>query len=297
MKKLFKVIIAFVIIACLAVGAYFIIDKTSDNSKVIFNNMYELEYNVKDGKKNVVEEVNSVVNDMLNIIDTKGIDAKEAKTDLLCFVNLNSNYGYIKNEILANGSFLVENNAVSQYINSANNSYKNVKDIYLKSYKYLNDTYFKIVDTAYNVETMKTYIINFNVILKKSLNDLNSFYFNSGVAYSHLLKNTMLKNNAYKLQVEYLSHLLNNCYNSTENKDAYNNLISQVKTYLSGDFVNEYFDNKTTYDNLIDSSVSLDVSLLCEKIVTEEIESYVSGITDEDTKLLINDYMTKVARR
>lgn len=297
MKKLFKVIIAFVVIACLAVGVYFVIDRTSDNSKVIFNNMYELEYSVKDGKKNVVEEVDSVVNNMLDIINVNGVDVEDAKNDLLCFVNLNSNYSYIKNEILANGSLLVENNSINKYINSANDSYKKVKDIYLKGYKYLNETYYKIIDTDYNIETMKTYIINFNIILKESLNDLNSFYFNSGVAYSHLLKNTMIKNNAYKLQVEYLSYLLNNSYNSTENKDAYNSLISQVKTYLNSDLVKEYFDNKTTYDNLIENSISLDISLLCEKIVAEEVESYVSEITEENTRLLATDYITKVARR
>ena len=56
MKKFFKLLIALVLIAGLAVGAYFVF-KNKDNSKNVYNNVYELTYNVKDKNKHTQEEL------------------------------------------------------------------------------------------------------------------------------------------------------------------------------------------------------------------------------------------------
>lgn len=296
MKKFFKLLIALVIIAGLAVGAYFIF-KNKDNSKNVYNNVYELTYNVKDKNKNITKSVDDAVNNMLTIINENGLDVGDAKNTLITFKTLNENYSLVRDEILTNGAFVTANSQVNDYINNAGKALKNVKNVYKESYDYLVKTYYKIVDTDYNKETMKTYIINFEVVFRDILTDYNNFYYNSGVAYSHLLNNMMLKNNAYKLQIEYLSTLINKHYSTTGAEQAsYSVLINNCKNQLNSDLMNEYFENKAVYDNLIDNSTSLNVPLLCEKVVAGEKDAYISSLEDETIKQMVTNYYNKVVR-
>lgn len=296
MKKFFKLLIALVLIAGLAVGAYFVF-KNKDNSKNVYNNVYELTYNVKDKNKNITQSVDDAVNNMLTIISEKGLDVGDAKNTLTMFKTLSENYSLVRDEILTNGAFVTANSQVNKYINSANKALKKVKNIYKESYDYLVKTYYKIVDTDYNKETMKTYIINFEVVFRHILEDYNNFYYNGGVAYSHLLNNMMTKNNAYKLQIEYLSTLINKHYSTTGTEQiSYSVLINNCKNQLNSDLMNEYFENKSVYDNLIDNSISLNVPLLCEKLVAGEKDAYISSLEDETTKQMVTNYFSKVVR-
>lgn len=296
MKKFFKLLIALVLITGLSVGAFFVF-KNKDNSKKVYNNVYELTYNVKDKNKNITKSVDDTVNNMLTVISEKGIDVGDAKNTLVIFKNLSENYALIRDEILASGDFVTANTQVNDYINNAGKALKNVKNVYRESYDYLVKTYYKIVDTDYNKETMKTYIINFEVVFKDILTDYNNFYYNCGVAYSHLLNNMMTKNNAYKLQIEYLSTLVNNYYSATDaEKTTYISLINNCGSYLNTDLMNEYFENKSVYDNLIDNSISLNVPLLCEKLVAGEKDAYIASLEDETTKQMVTNYFSKVVR-
>ena len=296
MKKFLKLIIALVVIAGLAVGAYFIFS-SRDNSKAVYNNMYELSYNVKIDNKNVITSVDDAVLNMLNIIETNLLDIQDTQKSLELFLILKNNYSVIGNEILTNGAFTTKNEKVNSYLSNANKAYGKVKDVYKKAYNYLKTTYYKIVDTNYNIATMQTYIVNFEIIFRNILSDYNSFYYNSSVAYSHILNNMMVKNNAYKLQVEYFANLINNYYNAEEAlKAPYLTLIQSTKTYLQGDFVGVYFENKTIYDKLINNSLDLNITVICDKIAQVNINEYINSLQDENQKTLNKNYVSKVAR-
>lgn len=297
MKKFLKLIIALVVIAGLAVGAYFIFS-SKDNSKAVYNNIYEFSYNIKADNKNVVGCVDDAVVNMLNIVESNSLDVNEARTDLELFLTLRANYFVIKDEILANGAFTTKNESINTYLNNANKSYGKVKEVYTKAYKYLKTTYFKIVDTDYNIETMKTYIINFNNIFKDVLVDYNGFYYNTSIAYSHILNNMMVKNNAYKMQIEYFATLINNYYNADAGlKAQYLTHIQNTKEYLKNDFVEEYFANKKVYDTLFNNSLNLAVPTICDKIVQNNINDYINSLLDENLKAQTQNYVNKVARR
>ena len=296
MKKFLKLIIALVVIAGLAVGAYFIFSN-KDNSKAVYNNMYEFSYNVKIDNKNVITRVDDAVLNMLNIIETNSLDIQDAQKGLELFIRLKNNYSLIGNEILTNGAFTTKNAKVNSYLSNANKAYGKVKDVYKKAYDYLKTTYYKIVDTDYNIATMQTYIVNFEIIFRDVLNDFNSFYYNSSVAYSHILNNMMVKNNAYKLQIEYFANLINNYYNAEDSlKTPYLTLMQNAKTYLQGDFVDEYFANKVIYDKLIDNSLDLNIATICDKIAQANINEYINSLQDENQKTLYKNYVSKVAR-
>lgn len=296
MKKIFKALIAFVIIAVLAVGAYFIFRK-HDGTKAIFNNVYNLTYEFKSDNENVVENVNKVVDNMLSIISNNSLDVGETKNDLECYVFLRDNYSFIKTEILENGSFLSNNNEVNDKINIANKKISDIKTIYFDGYSYLKNTYYKIVDTNYNVQTMKDYIINFNNIFKGILNVYNEFFYNTCVSYSHCFNGTMLKNNAYKLKLEYVGYLINEYYlNDDETKNLIlpeiNNAIKNVKNLTA----QNYYNNKTIYDELIAKSLTLDVGKIGLNDATGEIENYITQLPTEADRILARNYLENVVR-
>lgn len=294
MKKIFKALIALVVITVLAVGAYFIFSK-NDGTFAIYNNAYNLSYGVEQDDENVINKVNSAVDNMLNIIEIHSLDISEVQNNLLVFKNLKDNYSYINEEILHNGGFLQENNAVNKYIEVANNCIGKVKTKYLDGYKYLKNTYFKIVNTNYNVSTMKDYIVNFDNLFNSILNDYNTFYFNLSIAYSHCLSNTMLKNNAYKLSVECCANLINEYFNSTQS--CKNTLLFEAQkklTKLNEDYAEKYFSKKTMFDNLIDISLSLNIGEICVNFVSGTINNYINQLTEETDKVLVNNYVQNV---
>lgn len=293
MKKIFKALIALVIIVALAVGAYFVF-KGKDGSITIYNNVYNLSYSVKQDEDNVVNKVNLAVENMLNIIEANSLSIPETQKNLQVFKCLKDGYSYINAEILCNGCFLMKNDSMVDYINNASNSLNNVKKIYLDCYGYLKNTYFKIVNTEYNVATMKDYIVNFENLFKEILNDYNSFFYNSSIAYSHCLNNTMLKNNAYKLSVEYSANLINEFYKSTQSYK--NNIFAEaqkVLAKLNGDFSEEYFQNKEVFDNLINISLTINVGEICIQYVSGGISAYIAKLPEAD-RVIVNNYVKNV---
>lgn len=291
MKKFFKVIISFVVIALIAVGAYFIF-RTKDNSKAVYNNVYNLSYNITDGDINVADKLKDVVVNMIIIIDDNSLDIESVQKDLETFRDLEVAYTKLKNEILSNGAFLVKNSQIDQQIEASNSYFENIKDIYYRSYSYLKDTYFKIVNTDYNINTMKSYIQNFNNIFKEVLENYNNFYYNSLIAYSHGLDNMMRKNNLYKLEVEYASNLMYAFF--TEKDNAYYTKANNVISYLRGDLSNRYFENKNVYDELMNNSLHLDILSICKNVVAGTIDSY---ITESSNAELVQKYVNMVEGR
>lgn len=295
MKKIFKVLIAFVVIALLAVGAYFIFRK-KDNNRVVLNNIQTLTYEIKKEKVNIVDELSSVATNMLNIINTNNLDVGSTKSDLELYLSLTEKYNIVETEILLNGSFVDNTNYLNDYLSNSTNSLNNLKNIYNDSYNYLLNTYYKIVNTDFNIETMKTYIINFNNVFKNALPEYNKFFYNTGIAYSHSLKNMMQKNNSYKLQVECLVTLVNNYYKNVELRLAYQNLINTKINAINNTSATNYFDNKEQFDNLINQTLSLNISTICEKIANGQIDDYITNLPTEADRILARNYVDLVVR-
>lgn len=296
MKKFLKVLISLVVIAGLAVGAYFLFVK-KDHAKMTYDNVYNLTYNIIDEKEhlNIVDNINSTVSEMKNLITLYSMDIDEASVGLQLYLNLNSYYNVVNQHVLANGSFLVDNN-ISQYANLASTSYGKMVEIYKTAYAYLVDTYYKIEDKSAYVNTVKDYIQNFYNIFQPILAELNSFGYNTGLAYAYGLENTMQKNNFYKLKFQYYVETVNQYYLSESNKTALLTQIYVTKASLGGDFAEEYFANKDIYDQLITQTQNLKVGEIALKIATLQIDDYISQLSTEAERIVAQNYVNYVAR-
>lgn len=295
MKKIFKVIIAFVIIAVVAVGAYFIF-RPKDNSLNVYNNVYSLNYKVEKNNINVVKKVDETINEMLVIIENNSLNVGNSKNSLQNFVNLRDAYSSIKVEILSYANFCKSNGKANNFIANVAKNYSKISDAYLKAYDYLTGTYFKIVDGTYTKATMETYITNFENLFKDVYIYYNDFYFNACVAYARTLDNMMVKNNAYKLKVEYVGNLINKFYSEGNFNSTFLDVAKNEAQKLSLDFAKKYFENKIDYDELINQAISLDISTICEKVSLGQIDSYITELPTEADRIVVQKYVNLVAR-
>ena len=295
MKKIYKVLIAFAIIVVLAVGAYFIFRK-KDNTSAIFNNVYNLTYNFKSGNNNVVDSIDNVVDDMINVINTNSLEMEEIKNDLMAYTYIRDNYFFIRKAILQNGKKFAENSAYVDKIEIANKKIAEVKEIYFNSYAYLSNTYYKIVGTEYNVQTMKDYIINFHNIFKDILKTYNEFYYNTCIAYCHCYVSTMLQNNAYKLKLEYLGSLINEYYLNNDTREQLLVEILSTITNLENFTAQTYYNNKAIYDDLFEKTFLLNIGQIGLNNAKGEIENYINQLPNEADRKLAQNYQEKVVK-
>lgn len=292
MKKTVKVLLAMIIIAFLAVGAYFIFRKT-DNSASIYSNVQEITCITSD-KTNITEAVDEAVNQMLQIIDEKGMDIPQTKVSLQEFVTLKTSYSFVVTEVCNNASLIEANNGTFDLVKEATKALDSVKSVYDEAYSYLKSTYFKIKDGDYNTETMKSYIINFENVFKNVKSDYNDFFYKTCQAYAHALTNSMQKNNAYKLYIEQAGVLVNAYYNSQASYK--NDLLTLASSALSKaqNSSEKYFNSKEVYDNLIQQSLNLNLTDIYISVITNSTEEYISNNSEKSE--VITNYINYVAR-
>ncbi len=296
MKKFGKVLIAFVVIAIIAVGAYFIFRK-KDNSKIVYNNINEFCYGLKDRDKNITEEINSVIDNMLVLIEEKSMNVGSSKDVLISYTVIRDNYALVNEQVFKIGALVESNSKVDKNIKEAQTNYAIAKKIFLESYEYLKNTYYKIIDKTYNASTMASYIVNFTNIFEEAIDSYNLFYYNSAVAFAHGLKNTMQYNNQYKLKLEYFATLVSIYNNDTiADKDILSSNIDMAKAGLSNDYSSSYISSKADFDELVNNSLSMDLNELCINIAKETETDYISEIANSEQKVLVEKYMEKVVR-
>ena len=294
MKKIFKVMIAFVLIGVLAIGAYFILSGR-DNSKLVFQNIYNLTYNVKNGDKNIVEEINNSIDEMQSLITKHSMQLDEVYTNLKIYTELFDYYFVIAEQILQNGN-LIKNNNIKEYIALSNNSYKKTIDLYNQSYEYLNDTYYKLQDKNLYIETVKSYIQNFYNIFKDLIPEFNTFYYNSCLAYAYGLENTIQKNNFYKLRVGFYSETINQYYLNQTDKISLSVQALDLKNKINVETAQKYFNNKENYDEIIANVKKFDIGELALKIAIGKESEFYNAIETESQRKIILNYILFVAR-
>lgn len=295
MKKIFKVLIAFVVIAVIAVGSFFIF-RSKDNNLVVYNSVYTFNYKVEQENINIIEKVDKTVDEMLLIIQNNSLNVGDAKNKLQNFANLRDAYALIRVEILSYANFCKVNKKANTFISETLKNTPKVIDCYKKAYDYLAKTYYKIVGGTYTNATMETYIVNFENLFKDIYEYYNAFYFNACVAYARTLDNMMVKNNAYKLKVEYVGNLINKFYSEGNFDLTYLTLAKDEAQKLSNDFANKYFDNKIDYDELLNKIDCLDICAICEKELLGQIDSYITELPTEADRVLVQKYVNLVAR-
>lgn len=296
MKKPVKVLIALILIAGLAVGAYFVF-RQKDNSAQIYSNIQEITI-ITSGNTNITKAVDECVYQMIQIIDEKNMDIPQVDASLKEFVAIKESYAFVITHVCNNASQIKQNNGTFSVVKQATSALNSVKSIYNDAYNYLKNTYFKIKDSAYNVETMKSYIVNFENVFKEVKASYNEFFYKTCVAYSHALSNSMQHNNAYKLHIEQAGTLLNAYFNSQESyKNSFLTLANSALTKAEN--TNEkYFNNKAIYDNLIEQSLNLNLTEIYTCEVTNQTQEYINNHinNNEEQGKIITNYITYVAR-
>lgn len=294
MKKISKVLIALVLIVGLALGAYFAFS-SKDSSRLVRQNVYDLSYNIKDKEDNIVEDINSTVTEMRNLIIAHTMQLDNVYTNLQMYSDLFAYYSTVGNEVLALGGF-VKNANIDAYINAACASYNKIVDVYKKSYEYLKDTYYKIDNKNLYVETVKAYIQNFYEIFKDLIPEFNTFYYNTSLAYAYGVEDTMQHNNFYKLKVAYFAECINQYYINTDNKVLLNVHVLLLQSDINDDFTTKYFDNKDIYDELAVKVKDINISELAVKVATAKDSEFLDSIPTEAERKIAQNYIDYVAR-
>lgn len=294
MKKIFKVLIAFVLIAGLAVGAYFVFS-SRDNSKLVHQNVYNLTFNIKDGEQNIVTKINSDIQEMCTLINANNLQLDDEYKDFKLYSTLYSNYAVVGQQILDNGAFVTSNNN-DQYIAKASQSYDKIVTIYTQAYNYLKETYYLISDKTAYIETVKSYISNFYIVFADLIPEFNTFYYNTCLAYAYGLDSTMQLNNYYKLRVGFFAETVNKYYTSESNRTQLLTQASAMRYTLNNSYTNKYFDNKTIYDELISKVADIDVGELAEKIALGKGTEWLNSLETEQERILVQKYIDNVVR-
>lgn len=294
MKKISKVLIAFILIAGLAIGAYFILSG-KDNSKLVHQNVYNLTYNIKNDEKNVVYEINASVEEMCSLITNHTMQLDEEQTNLKLYSELFDLYSVVGNHILENGSFIINNN-INDYVTLATGNYDKMIELYNQAYTYLQDTYYKIQDKNLYVETVKSYIQNFYSLFKEIIPEFNGFYYNTCLAYAYGLQNTMQKNNFYKLRIAFYAETINQYYLSETEKPSLDAQALALKQKINNETAEKYFKNKAIYDELVLKVKNINVGEFALKIATGKESELLNSVETEAERKIAQNYITYVAR-
>lgn len=294
MKKIFKVLLAFVLIAGLAVGAYFIFS-SRDNSKLIHQNVYDLTFNIKDGEQNIVTKINSDIQEMCTLINANNLQLNDEYNNFQIYSTLYNNYNVVGQHILNNGGFVTNHNN-DQYIAKASQSYDKIVSIYTQAYDYLKGTYYLISDKTAYIETVKSYIANFYIIFADLIPEFNSFYYNTCLAYAYGLDSTIQLNNFYKLRVGFFAETVNKYYTSESNRTQLLTQATTMRNTLNNSYTNKYFNNKAIYDELMDKVADIDVSELAEKTALGKESELLNSLETEQERILVQKYIDNVIR-
>ena len=282
MKKLFKVLIALVIIAAIAFGVYFLFGGKTDNSQIYFKaNQIE--------KMEPFAQVNKSINDMIADINASGYDMDEIKTYFLTYNQVMSNYQLISNEIEKNGLFVNSNNT-GNYFKAMNGAHDALVACYNQSKDYLARTYW--------LSKSKVYIENFYNIFKDNIKNLNSFYYNAGMAYLIATNTNIETNNLYKLNLEcyllfansYTQNFIDGGANATKILDELNSKVADV----NANNFDQYIANIEIYNALQNGGI--DKTLLVNKFISGEIETYLTEIQNEQQKLNYENYYNYIIK-
>lgn len=289
MKKIFKLLIALVVIAGIALGVYFIFGRKADNSEIYakinhFNSQIVVE------NTNVVEKVDQTILEMINLIEKNEFQLEQEQKFLTTYINSVDAYGLVKTVVLTNGLFVndVDN---TKTIDSLKKASENLEKIYINGYNYLKANYFGASDSA-----KKEYIKNFYNIFKGALNELNVMYRSASIAINGATNNSLTFTTAQKLKLNYYvtatSMYVNEYLTNAESPVVTYEYIIGIQQKFATNNVEKYIENKKIYDGLFNAGINI------EEIIKQQIagtlSTYVEGISGETEKLNVQNYCTYV---
>lgn len=328
MKKKIKVLIALVVIACVALGAYFILSRGTDN-KQIYAKVYGLNNEMIVDDENIYKKINETLVQMIDLIEEKNYAIENVTNDFKFITSMLNDYSLIKEQI-ENNSLFISKNDTNPYYKNMNNAYSKLNKLYKDGYDYLKDTHYAITNSAlYN----KDYIENFHNIFKDVVVELNNFYVNAGLAFVYGTQNTMDNNNNFKLEVEYYCFALNHIndkyvelttvepetvtpddtgdneeggaenstgvsgeetpFNIDEFINTKNELINGLKNEISKATFDNYMLNKAVYDTFV-SDKKLNKDKIASAYLAGTINEYVEGLKTEEEKSKVQEYINYI---
>lgn len=266
MKKLFKAIIALVIIAAIAVGVYFIFFHNQTKNEQIYTKVIAL------NEQQSYMKVNATLQDMEeDILNNPGYDIDNIKEYFAVFDSVRESYDVIYKEILTYGLFVNDVNTSTNF-KDMNKAYDSLLKIYNNAKRYLEKTYW--------VNPSKDYIVNFNNVFKDALKQLNAFYFNAGMAYLTATNNTLQTNNLYKAEAEYYLFLVNeytNAYLSeTENYADILVTIKEQEKDVTANNLDKYIEEKDLIDEFYTTNINR--QLFVKKCIEGTSNDYLQNI-------------------
>ena len=296
-NKKFKALVAFLIIVGIAVAVYFIFfNKT--NSKKSYSLVYAYNNQIVMQDVNVATKIEKAVDDINTYITTNANSltiSVDIQNGLLQYAQIVDLYEGVENQIL-NNSYFINDSKFGANLNVASQNYNDLVKIYKDSYTYIKDTFLKYNGTNHNTASMQTYIEQFYNLFKDASLKYNNVMYNVGVAFAHGLENTMQKNNLHKLRLEcYVTYV--NAYVNEQDASVKASLLSNAQAYdIAKVVTQDYFNNKTKCDTLIDNTLKLDLIQCIKSIESNNFDTFITQVEDEQTKELYQDYSSLVVR-
>ncbi len=288
MKKIFKLLIALVVIAGIAIGVYFIFGRKTNNAE-IYNKINHFNTQIVADNTNVVEKVDQTILEMIGLINAEGFDLEAEQKFLTTYINSVDAYSVVKSIVLTNGLFVNEADN-TKVINNLTKASENLEKIYVNGYNYLKADYFEATSSA-----KKAYIQNFYNVFKGALNELNVMYRNAGIAIIGATNNSLTFSTAQKLKLNhyitaismYVNEYLTNAETPVVTIEFINSL--NEKLFVTAE---TYVENKQIFDNLFNAGIN--VEDIIKQQIAGTLSTYVEGITNENEKLNVQNYCTYV---
>lgn len=284
MKKLFKVLIALILIIAIGFGVYHIFLKKEASNKNVYYNINTLKNEIIVDDINVAENIELTIEQFKVEIVLNNYDLDQVLEYLDLYSKTKQYYSVVENHILET-SVNLNRRHIKSYLKNSDTALDNMVEIYKSSYEYLKGT-------LYKGTIQKVYVEEFYSIFKNMLQEYTNFYLNNAYAYTFGLENTMLNNNLNRLLFSFYAELVDCFATLPDYRTQLEVYISNMKDVLELDKTKDYFDNKKIIDEVYNymRDKKPDMQNLVVNISNNNLAGYIAGIEDEKLQNFTKNY-------
>lgn len=284
MKKLIKFILVAVVIG---VVAFIIIKNTSgDNKSVAYAKVYEFNNSVVVNDVQIVPVVNNTVQKISEIMVTDNYAEDEKLNDFKVFLNEINYYTVINNQIL-NNSVLIKSGKYN-YNKEIESSYEKLYNRYVNCYNYLNRYILGIINTNYDKEVLKSYVIQFYNTFNGMQLEYNNFYYYLGLEYGNSEINTIQNNRLFKLKINHYVNLINLYVTNVESGVTADDVTAYASKVTNSTSV--YYENAEAVKDIYYNISKIDQAEIVKQIKANTLNTYIESLKTQEEKTRVQKY-------
>ncbi len=288
-NKKFLIIVLFLIIAVAGgVGLYFLL-KPKPDLKAPYNNTYQLTTN--DDYNYVLSYNQKILDYFVDYLDLDNEEIANSQDKYLILNDMLSVYDSINNQLLNNLLFTKDyDGKMVDPQRSMSDSYQKVLSNVEICKDYLN-TYLTLdkVENYPTNEHIWQMINNYNSLYFDFLNELSNFYYYAGEIFENYLINTIEVNDLTKQNITttvlWAKEIIFKTTSSEANVLNLSISSENLRLFVSrnnGLKRDEYFVNKTYYDNLLKCFKNISLEDCIKNLTDDTYQQFVEGQTSQE---------------